>query len=211
VGAPIIEKDFSPTLAGDPRADERANVLRWLRDVPHLVANAGAGPIDLGVKVMNARFEDAFQVEMLQALENAAHLRFRVAFNRLFDEKRGVAYGGPALARRNLAALDAFIARHGSPPSSLSATGDINSGRRMIEYALRGAESGQIHTYFQLPRASYRSASPSRTAAALHELVLHPENGLIAWMLALGEMGWIERRDGVLHFLDVSAQVPSQR
>jgi hypothetical protein len=211
VGAAIIEKDFSPTLAGDPRADERENVLRWLREVPRLVANAGAGPIDLGMKVMNARFEDAFQSEMLVALEGAPHVRFLVAFNRLFDEERGVAYGGPALARRNLHALDAFIARQGSPPPSLSATGDIHSGRRMIEYALRGAESGQIHTYFQLPRAMYRSGSASRTAAALHELVLHPEHGLIAWMLALGEMGWIERRDGVLHFLDVSAQVPSQR
>ena len=211
IGPPIIEKDFSPTLAGDPRADERANVIRWLRDVPRLVANAGAGPIDLGVKVMNARFDEAFQVEMLQALDDAPHVRFRVAFNRLFDEERGVAYGGPALARRNLGALDAFISRYGSPPANLSATGDIHSGRRMIEYALRGAESGQIHTYFQLPRASYRSASPSRTAAALHELVLHPESGLIAWILGLGEMGWIERRDGVLHFLDVSAQVPSQR
>jgi hypothetical protein len=211
VGAPIIEKDFSPTLAGDPRADERANVLRWLHEVPRLVANAGAGPIDLGMKLMNARFEDAFQAEMLLALEDAPPVRFRVAFNRLFDEERGLAYGGPALARRNLGALDAFIARQGSPPASLSATGDIHSGRRMIEYALRGAESGQIHTYFQLPRDTYRSGSASRTAAALHELVLHPDNGLIAWMLALGEMGWIERRDGVLHFLDVSAQVPSQR
>jgi hypothetical protein len=211
VGAPIIEKDFSPTLAGDPRADERANVLRWLREVPRLVANAGAGPIDLGMKVMNARFEDAFQVEMLLALEDSPHVRFRVTFNRLFDEVRGVAYGGPSLARRNLGALDAFIARQGSPAANLSATGDIHSGRRMIEYALRGAESGQIHTYFQLPRAMYRSGSPSRTAAALHELVLHPDHGLIAWMLALGEMGWIDRRDGVLHFLDVSAQVPSQR
>jgi hypothetical protein len=211
IGSPIIEKDFSPTLAGDPRSDERANVIRWLREVPRLVANAGAGPIDLGVKVMNARFDDAFQVEMLHALEDAAHVRFRVAFNRLFDEERGVAYGGPALARRNLAALDAFIADRGAPPANLSGTGDIHSGRRMIEYALRGAESGQIHTYFQLPRASYRSASPSRTAAALHELVLHPDSGLIAWILGLGEIGWIERRDGVLHFLDVSAQVPSQR
>jgi hypothetical protein len=210
-GAPIIEKDFSPTLAGDPRAEERENVLRWLHEVPRLVAKAGAGPIDLGMKVMNARFEDAFQCEMLLALEDAPQVRFRVAFNRLFDEARGVAYGGPALARRNLGALDAFLARQGSPPANLSATGDIHSGRRMIEYALRGAESGQIHTYFQLPRASYRSASASRTAAALHELVLHPDNGLIAWMLGLGEMGWIERRDGVLHFLDVSAQVPSQR
>ena len=210
-GAPIIEKDFSPTLAGDPRADERANVLRWLREVPRLVANAGAGPIDLGMKVMNARFEDAFQAEMLAALEDAPHVRFRVAFNRLFDDARGVAYGGPALGRRNLQSLDDFIARRGDPPAALSGTGDIHSGRRMIEYALRGAESGQIHTFFQLPRALYRSGCASRTAAALHELVLHPDHGLIAWMIALGEMGWIERRDGVLHFLDVSSQVPSER
>ena len=210
-GPPVIEKDFSPTLAADPRSDERANVLRWLRDVPQLVANAGCGPIDLGMKLMNARFEDGFQVEMLAALENAPNVRFRVAFNRLFDEARGVAYGGPALARRNLNALDAFIAQHGAPPPNLAATGDIHSGRRMIEYALRGAESGQIHTYFQLPRDAYRSGSASRTAAALHELLLHPERGLIAWMLALGEMGWLERREGVLHFLDISAQVPSQR
>jgi hypothetical protein len=210
-GAPIIEKDFSPTLAGDARSDERANVLRWLREVPRLVANAGAGPIDLGMKVMNARFEDAFQSEMLAALEDVPNVRFRVGFNRLFDELRGVAYGGPALSRRNLLALDTFIAQYGSPPTSLSGTGDIQSGRRMIEYALRGAESGQIHTYFQLPRALYRSGCASRTAAALHELVLHPEHGLIAWILALGEMGWLERRDGVLHFLDISAQVPSQR
>lgn len=210
-GAPIIEKDFSPTLAGDARSDERANVLRWLREVPRLVANAGAGPIDLGMKVMNARFDDAFQSEMLAALEDVPNVRFRIAFNRLFDQMRGVAYGGPALSRRNLLALDTFIAQSGSPPTSLSGTGDIHSGRRMIEYALRGAESGQIHTYFQLPRALYRSGCASRTAAALHELVLHPEHGLIAWILALGEMGWLERRDGVLHFLDISSQVPSQR
>ncbi|HZO18032.1 MAG TPA: hypothetical protein VFB46_03520 [Gemmatimonadaceae bacterium] len=211
VGAPIIEKDFSPTLAADPRADDRANVLRWLREVPRLVANAGAGPIDLGMKLMNAQFDDDFQVEMLATLEDVPAVRFRVAFNRLFDVERGVAYGGPALARRNLGALDAFIAREGAPPADLCATGDIHSGRRMIQYALRGAQCGQLHTYFQLPRAAYRSASASRTAAALHELVVHPEQGLIAWILALGEMGWLERRDGVLHFLDISAQVPSQR
>jgi len=209
-GAPIIEKDFSPTLAGDARSDERANVLRWLREVPRLVAGAGAGPVDLGVKVMNAQFEDAFQVDMLNALEGMPQVRFRVAFNRLFDQERGIAYGGPALGRRNLRALDAFIASHGAPPANLSCTGDIHSGRRMIEYALRGAECGQIHTFFQLPRAAYRSGCASRTAAALHELVLHPEHGLIAWMLALGEMGWIEKRDGVLHFLDVSSNAGSQ-
>ena len=210
-GAPIIEKDFSPTLAGDARADERANVLRWLREVPGLVANAGAGRINLGIKVMNAQFDDEFQTEMLHALEDSPNVGFRVAFNRLFDETRGVAYGGPALARRNLRALDAFIDRHGHAPANLSATGDIHSGRRLIEYALRGAESGQVHTFFQLPRSEYGSGSASRIAAALHELVLHPEQGLIAWMLALGEMGLIERRDGVLHFLDVSARVRGEK
>jgi hypothetical protein len=176
-----------------------------LRDVPRLVANAGAGKIDLGIKVMNARFDDPFQLEMLDSLEDSPHVSFRVAFNRLFDDERGVAYGGPALARRNLRALDAFVEQRGRAPADLSATGDIHSGRRLIEYALRGAESGQIHTFFQLPRSEYHSGAPSRTAAALHELVLHPDHGLIAWMLALAEMGWIERRDGLLRFLDVSA------
>ncbi|MGQ0713547.1 MAG: hypothetical protein ACT4PJ_07420 [Gemmatimonadaceae bacterium] len=209
-GAPIIEKDFSPTLAGDVRAEERVNVLRWLREVPRLVGNAGAGRVDLGMKIMNARFDDAFQCEMLDALEDPPNVSFRVAFNRLFDDDRGIAYGGPALARRNLRALSTFAERRGRVPADLSGTGDIHSGRRLIEYALRGAESGQIHTYFQLPRSEYRSGAASRTAAALHELVLHPEHGLIAWMLALGEMGWIERRDGVLHFLDVS-KLASQR
>ena len=29
-----LEKDFSPTLAGDALADERGRILRWLREVP---------------------------------------------------------------------------------------------------------------------------------------------------------------------------------
>jgi hypothetical protein len=206
-GAPIIEKDFSPTLAGDARADHRETVLRWLREVPRLIANAGAGPIDLGIKLMNARFDDAFQVEMLRVLDDAPSVSFRIAFNRLFDEERGVAYGGPSLARRNLRALHRYLDETGQPPEHLCASGDIHSGRRLIEYALCGAQSGQIHTYFQLPRSEYHSGAASRIAAALHELVLHPDHGLIAWILGLEALGLLERRDGVLHFLDISAAV----
>ncbi|MBA3344163.1 MAG: hypothetical protein H0T44_02520, partial [Gemmatimonadales bacterium] len=33
-GTLTLEKDFSPTLAGDALADERARILRWLREVP---------------------------------------------------------------------------------------------------------------------------------------------------------------------------------
>lgn len=209
VGAPIIEKDFSPTLAGDARSEHQSTVRRWLREVPRLIQSAGAGRIDLGLKLMNARFDDAFQVDMLGVLDATPGVAFRIAFNRLFDEARGVAYGGPALSRRNLRVLDAYLGERGRPPEMLSATGDIHSGRRMVEYALRGAQSGQMHTYFQLPRSTYRSGAASRTAAALHELVLHPDHGLIAWMLALEPLGLLERRDGVLHFLDIRAMAAS--
>ncbi|HYX81345.1 MAG TPA: hypothetical protein VE714_03060, partial [Gemmatimonadales bacterium] len=30
----LLEKDFSPTLAGDPLADEKEQILRWLHEVP---------------------------------------------------------------------------------------------------------------------------------------------------------------------------------
>ena len=55
----LLEKDFSPTLAGDPLADEQAQILRWLREVPqHIHAYAN---VRLAMKLMNARFDDDFQ------------------------------------------------------------------------------------------------------------------------------------------------------
>ena len=150
-GAPIIEKDFSPTLAGDARADARENVLRWLREVPRLVATAGAGPIDLGMKVMNARFDDDFQPAMLRALDASPHVRFRVAFNRLFDEQRGVAYGGPALSRRNLRALDADGEAGAGPPENLA------DGRHPVGTAhgrIRASGSAERSAAYVLPASS---------------------------------------------------------
>ncbi|HEU5041448.1 MAG TPA: hypothetical protein VFT84_11525, partial [Gemmatimonadales bacterium] len=35
-----LEKDFSPTLAGDALADERERILRWLREVPARIREA---------------------------------------------------------------------------------------------------------------------------------------------------------------------------
>jgi len=88
------------------------------------------------------------------------------------------------------------------PP--ISATGNICSGRVMAEYALRGATSGQLHTYFQLPLSVYPAATGSRSARALHALLYHPDEGLIAWILSLGETGVVQPRDGLLHFLDIA-------
>ena len=64
---PLLEKDFSPTLAGDVLADERNQILRWLREVPARVRAAAPAPIRLALKLMNARFDDAFQLEMMDA------------------------------------------------------------------------------------------------------------------------------------------------
>lgn len=213
----LVEKDFSPTLAGDARAASRQAVLRWLEEVPRLCR--AQAPMTLGLKLMNALLGDEFQTRMLHAAAGSG-ADFLVLFNRLYDPERGVAYGGWDLSDRNLRVLDAYrasaerVARESDPyavrasrllPGEVfCATGNICSGRVMVEYALRGATAGQIHTYFQLPLAEYPATAGSRSERALHALLFHPEQGLIAWMLSLGEAGIVQPRGELLHFLDVA-------
>lgn len=215
-GPMVLEKDLSPTLAGDARSRDREQVLRWLEAVPGLVADAAPGRTRLGVKVMNALFDDAFQVDMLLTLARRADPppAFLVVFNRLFDPAAGVAYGGWDLSDRNLRALDALgaVSQSGAgaprvPP--LCGTGNICSGRMMLEYALRGCESGQLHTFFQLPLTEYTASAGSRPARALHTLLLHPTEGLAVWLRHLHEAGRLEPRDGCLRFLDAVGAGPS--
>jgi hypothetical protein len=210
----LLEKDFSPTLAGDVLADDRAQILRWLREVPERVRAASPAPVRLAMKLMNARFDDAFQVEMVHAAGGADAL---VVFNRLFDEKLRVAYGGGELSERNLRVLG-FLTPGASPgitstpglrPGSghlpdLSGTGDIHSGRMILDYARRGCSAVQLHTFFQLPLEEYPATAGSRTQRALHKLVFDPRDGLIAAMLDLERDGTLERQGGELHFLDLA-------
>ena len=210
----LVEKDFSPTLAGDALADDRAQILRWLREVPGRIRAATPLPVRVAVKLMNARFDDAFQLDMMHAAAGADAL---VCFNRLFDAERGVAYGGWDLSDRNLRVLDLLPGsphlRAGSvvpltPGASpgiphLTGTGNICSGRLILDYARRGCESVQLHTFFQLPLSEYAATHGSRPQRALHALVFHPTDGLIAGMLQLAARGELERRDGELHFHDV--------
>jgi hypothetical protein len=183
-GAMPIEKDFSPTLAGADRAQQKDTVLGWLRSVTSLIRSGATGRrLCVGLKVFNALFEDEFQVEMLRtlaALEGAARPDFLIYANRLFDPRRGVAYGGPDLSDRN---LEVLLRAPRSYP--LSATGDIHSGRTAAAYLLRGASSFQIHTFFQLHEREYRMKSGNKTACALYELLFHPHDGFIAAMLEL--------------------------
>jgi len=196
-----LEKDFSPTLAGDALADERDRILRWIREVPELIRR-GAGPVParIALKLMNARHGEPFQLDMVKAAAGADAL---VCFNRLWSEARGVAYGGYDLSDRNLRALEAVKASRLSRPS-LSGTGNVSSGRMLLEYAKLGCESVQLHTFFQLPLSEYPATAGSRTQRALHALVFHPESGLIAGLLDLEQSGRLHRRNGELRFLDVT-------
>ena len=192
VGPMQIEKDFSPTLAGSDRSNVRETVVNWLRCVPGLVRGAAeSGKIEVGLKLFNALFDDAFQLEMLRATQGGTGddtADWLVYGNRLFDpdrqfeSHRGIAYGGGDLSDRNLRVLGMFLDETGEAMPSVAATGDICSGRVALEYALRGATSFQLHTFFQLPSEQYVLRNGSRTQKALHELYLHPEDGLVVWL-----------------------------
>lgn len=202
--AMLLEKDFSPTLAADERTADLAGVLRWLADVPGLIDAAAPGRVRLGVKVMNAVADDDFQLDMLETLSQRATPRpaFLVVFNRLFDRARGVAFGGWDLSYRNMRVLRAARARGLALPP-LSATGNICSGRVMLQYALLGCENGQLHTFFQLPHREYTATGGTRSARALHTLLLHPAEGLVPWLWHLQQEGHLEPSSGVLRFRDV--------
>jgi len=194
----LLEKDFSPTLAGDPLSDEKAQILRWLREVPqHIRAH---GDVRLAMKLMNARFDDDFQREMVNAASAADAL---VVFNRLYDVEHGVAYGGVDLSDRNLRVLARLTPGASPGIPELCGTGNVSSGRILVEYALRGCSSVQLHTFFQLPLEEYPATAGSRTQRALHALIFDPRDGLVAVLLAREAAGLLHRRDGELHFLDL--------
>lgn len=206
----IIEHDFSATLAGERNPKEE--IIRWLEQVPcQINRQIKSEKRILGIKLFNPPYEDDFQVEMMHTINRLFPkiVDTITCFNRLFDfdkvyeGKKGVAYGGYDLSDRNLRVLDRFNELHeGDPVIPISATGNINSGRMMVEYALRGATSGQIHTYFQLPGENYNLKEGSRTKKVLHELMFHPKDGLVPIMMSLKNI-LCHDENCVLAFLDI--------
>jgi hypothetical protein len=183
-GPLLLEVDFSPTLAGDPLAGEREQILRWIREIPPRLRSIA--DVRIALKLMNARFDDDFQVAMVEAGKGADAL---VVFNRLFDQSRGVAYGGWDLSDRNLRVLDRVRHPH------MTGTGNVNSGRMIAEYARRGCESVQLHTMFQLPLEEFPGTGGSRTQRVLHQLVFDPRDGLLAVMMDGGYQRFLDIAD----------------
>jgi len=106
-----------------------------------------------------------------------------------------VAYGGPDLSDRNLAGLERFLALKsgGREPGRarerlpVSASGDIHSGRIAAEYLMRGASSFQMHTLFQLPDSEFTMRAGNKTDKVLHQILFHPQDGFLVWLLDLGQ------------------------
>jgi len=197
-----LEVEARPETRGFSPARKRRAWLRAHDAVAKLIKEASEYPryLRVGLKLGGSTFDAAFQAQALaRVLDGARAPSFLVLFERLrrFERRlggrRAVSRGGAELFRRNLAALDLF-----GRPIEFSALGDIVTGRRMIEYALRGATSGQMHTIFALPEASYRRRMGTRCERALHELVFHPEHGLVAAMLH------VKARTGIARFLDLA-------
>lgn len=211
-----LEKDFSPTLAGSSMSKVKDTILWWLNEVPSKIREfSPKGKVFLGVKLMNSTFDDEFQIEMFRTILNSkGSPDYLICLNRLFDSekvfegKKGVAYGGYDLSDRNLKLLktlrrlelDGQIKGKEVP---ISATGNICSGKMMLEYALRGCQNGQVHTYFQIPAENYGMERGSRTSKALLELMLNPETGLVPGLQYLWESKMLEKTDGVIKFQDV--------
>lgn len=195
----LLEHDFSPTLAGDARGQERDDILRWVADLPGLIRSHGHGPVQVALKLMNATFEDHFQQAMLRAAAGASAV---TVFNRLWDEERKVAFGGWELSDRNLRVL-AATPRDGQERSG---TGNVISGRQVAAYARCGCSTVQCHTAFQLPLGEYAASAGSRTARTLHHLVFDPADGLLQVMLEEEDAGRLHRHGGELRFRDLVAQ-----
>ncbi len=187
-----LEKDFSPTLAGDTNfSREQPNILNWLRTVPKIIKETHVGSdVRLGLKIFNASQSDDFQLEMLNTCTSNEHqAHYLIYGNRLFDTAKtyegvsGVAYGGPDLSDRNLSVLDNW--KNKIP---FSATGNITTGEMAYEYLKRGATSFQMHTLFQLPDLEFDMKGGTRTARAMRRLLFHPGHGFLAALLAEKEL-----------------------
>lgn len=185
-----IEKDFSPTLAGDRRGSQEGLIRRWLTEITRVIRNTTSEPFILGIKLFNFVGEIEFQNEMINlCTQDSCKPDFLVYANRMFDPEKsfeghvGVAYGGPDLSDRNLSVLAKCWSQTKRSNIEISGTGDVDSGKTALEYGLLGCSSIQMHTIFQRPTDIPASSGLTRTRRTLGSLIFHPEHGLIVWLL----------------------------
>ena len=207
-----VEKDFSPTLAGDRLGGQQKLIQRWLTEITSVIRNATSEQLALGIKLFNFVGDQEFQNKILRmCLEDSCKPDFLVYANRLFNPDKtfegvaGVAYGGPDLSDRNLSVLAKCRSETKQSNIEISGTGDIDSGRTAVEYGLLGCSSIQMHTLFQLQTDIPVNSGLSRTRRVLASLIFHPDHGLAVWLLharqhwglcdSSGVSNWLELKD----------------
>jgi len=212
----ITEIDISPTLNLLPGTENDDTFREFIRNSVGAFYIGLPEPHKFVVKIPNAGRGAEFQVQLIRDSVDEGKDRIAgvIIANRLFDPEgefegqRGIAYGGWDLSDANLETLDLLLKSDLKIP--LIATGNICSGRMMVEYALRGCMSGEIHTFFQLPPESYRAqkGSGGRVWRSLRELMFHPDDGLIAVMKKLRQSGHLRDKNEMLYFKDLPGIYP---
>jgi len=206
-----IEIDISPTLNLLPGAENDDTFRQFAVNSVAAFYHGLPEPHKFIVKIPNADRGPEFQLQLVKDSieEGKERLAGIIIGNRLFDPKGefegqvGIAYGGWDLSNANLETLDLMLKEKINVP--LIATGNIGTGRMMVEYALRGCTAGEIHTFFQLSPSSYRApkGDGGRIWRAMREIMFHPDDGLIAIMLKLETASLLTAKNEILYFSDL--------
>ncbi|MFH1677004.1 MAG: hypothetical protein ABIC40_08255 [bacterium] len=204
----LVEIDISPTMSLLPGAQDDETFRNYVRTSVVAFHKGLPSKGRCVVKIPNSGRGAEFQLNLVRISieESREKLAGLVIGNRLFDsekvfeDQKGIAYGGFDLSDANLELLDSMQPYGNFPP--LIGTGNIFSGKMMAEYAVRRCRAGELHTFFQLPADVYRAKSgpDGRIGCVIRELVFHPDDGLIAILFKLEKSGKLPRENGILSF-----------
>jgi len=180
LGFTHAEIDFCPFLKGEDIAKNREAVLRWYREAPKLIKSKG---LEVITKILNLDFGEVFQLKMVkESIEGGAD--GVVIANRMYKEEYRSAHGGIELKERNIRQIENV--RENNLEIPVIATGGIYTGGDSFDYLKCGAQNTQLLSYIMGKPHKPPKTKKDRFEWVFHQLMLNPENGLVANMLQNG-------------------------
>lgn len=188
LGYRLFEVDFCPFLKSESKAENRKTVLRWYRECIRLMKDA-VGEIEVFPKMLNLQYGEEFFLETcFAAIEGGAD--GLVVANRIYKDEFGSGHGGEELRQLNLGHVRACREAGISVP--ISATGGIYTGIEALDYIAAGAENVQLLSMI-MGRVEGYLGPGNKFQQVFYKLMLDPNDGLIAGMLAIKEKYNIDR------------------
>jgi len=179
LGFTHVEIDFCPFLKGEDIAKNRETVLRWYREAPKLIKSKG---LEVITKILNLDLGERFQIEMVEAsIEGGANAV--VIANRMYKPEYGSAHGGIELKKRNMKQIKNV--RENGLNIPVIATGGTYTGTDATDYLRVGAQSVQLLSFIMGKPYKPPKTRKNRFEWVSYQLILNPENGLVANMLHL--------------------------